>query len=478
MPGTHQKTVTVVPVDDAYGWSAIDGATSSTATWITITAQTDANGNDTDTWDFLVDDNQSAVARIANCTVTHSNGTTSDFFTINQAGSGNNTPPPGSYNTLTGAPDPVDEGVSVTFTVTGSNLQAGTVAYALTGNGITSTDVGIGMNGTITMSGNTGSLTVPILADNLTEGTETLTCTIASTDSNGISTGNLSTSVTINDTSTTPTIPVTMAFTNAINILGNPGAAQWNISGIVKTSGTIYNAVIGISGISANADFDAVDGEVVQFRLTLDRQVGFEFTQVGSDPVATLFGQSTGVSKISEDITTGIGFPNVMTVDVEYTVPSSSASVNQMMNATTIVESSTKTIALHGPLGSSYTCGTSQSTSITATYDDTNGTVNNPQPAVGVSLSGVSVGAQNTYLVVLGSGGLATTGTAIELVGQIVSIDDQEIMGFSACTVTNAPSPGMSPGSPGMSPSPIGIPSPGTPSSPNTPVSPGMGVSN
>ena len=481
MPGTHQKTVTVVPVDDAYGWSVIDDATNSTATWIT-------DGNtigpvqqgSTDIWDFTVQDNTSAAARSATCTVLHSNGVVTDFFTIDQAGTGSApSTPAGSYNTLTGAPDPVDEGTSVTFTVTGSNLQTADVNYTLTGNGISAGDVGIGMNGTITMTGgvnNTGSLTVPISADNLTEGNETLTCTIASTDSNGISTGNLSTSVTINDTSTTPTIPVTMSFTNAINILGNPALAQWNISGIVKTSGTIYNAVIGMSGDIANADFDAVDGEVVQFRLTLDRQAGFAFTQVGSDPVASLFGQSTGVSKISEDITTGIGFPNIMTVDVEYTVPSSSTSVNQMMNATTLAETTTRLIALFGPLGSTYTCGTLQTPDVTASYDDTLGTISSPRPAVGDALLGVSQGTQDDYLIVTGSGGTATTGTATDLIGQIVTVDNEQITGFSSCTVTGSPTPGMGPGNyspgpgtPGGSPTPNSIPSPGTPGSPYSP---------
>lgn len=139
MPGTHQKTVTVVPVDDAYAWSAIDDLSNSTATWITIAQQ-----GSTDTWDFTVVDNPSSAPRSATCTVLHSNGVTSDFFTIDQAGSGGGLgTPAGSYDTLTGTPNSINEdGSSVTFTVAGSNLQAGTIQYALTGTGITSTDVG------------------------------------------------------------------------------------------------------------------------------------------------------------------------------------------------------------------------------------------------------------------------------------------------------------------------------------------------
>jgi len=477
MPGTHQKTVTVVPVDDAYGWSLIDDATNSTATWVGAVQQ-----GSTDIWDFTVQDNASAAARSATCTVLHSNGVVTDFFTIDQAGTGS-TPstPAGSYNTLTGAPDPVDEGTSVTFTVTGSNLQTADVNYTLTGNGISAGDVGIGMNGTITMTGgvnNTGSLTVPIIADSVTENSETLTCTIASTDSNGISTGNLSTSVTINDTSTTPLVPIQMDFTNGTNVTLSPGMAQWNISNIALLSGTILNTTMGVTGFIAEANFDAVAGEVVQFRLTLDRVAGFAFTQVGANAVATLMGQSTGVSIVSEDITSGIGFPNIMTVDVEYTVPGSSTSVNQLINATTLAETTTRLIALFGPLGSTYTCGTLQTPDVTASYDDTLGTIGSPRPAVGDALLGVSQGTQDDYLIVQGSGGTATTGTATDLIGQIVTVDNEQITGFSTCTITGAPnpSPGFSPGSPGGSPgSPISIPSPGSPSyspgvnpSPNT----------
>ena len=117
MPGTHQKTVTVVPVDDSYGWSAIDDATNSTATWITITAQTDVNGNDTDTWDFVVVDNPSSAPRSATCTVTHSNGTTSDFFTIDQEGIGGGSTPVGSYTSVAAGAIAVNEGQDLTFTI-------------------------------------------------------------------------------------------------------------------------------------------------------------------------------------------------------------------------------------------------------------------------------------------------------------------------------------------------------------------------
>jgi len=123
MAFTHVKTVTVSPVDDPYNWTVIDDATNSTASWITVTAQTDANGNDTDTWDFLVADNTGS-ARSATATVNHSNGVTTDSFTIDQAGVAQTTQAP--EFTCSDANVNINNG-SVGATVT-ATLALGTVA--------------------------------------------------------------------------------------------------------------------------------------------------------------------------------------------------------------------------------------------------------------------------------------------------------------------------------------------------------------
>ena len=77
MATTHVKTVTVFPSDDAYAWSNVDDVTSAAATWLTITQQ-----GATDNWDFVVEENLTYSTRSATCTVTHSNGTTDESFTI------------------------------------------------------------------------------------------------------------------------------------------------------------------------------------------------------------------------------------------------------------------------------------------------------------------------------------------------------------------------------------------------------------
>jgi hypothetical protein len=80
MATTHVKTVTVFPSDDVYAWSNVDDVTSAAATWLTITQQ-----GATDNWDFVVEENLTYSVRSATCTVTHSNGTTDESFTIDQA---------------------------------------------------------------------------------------------------------------------------------------------------------------------------------------------------------------------------------------------------------------------------------------------------------------------------------------------------------------------------------------------------------
>ena len=97
----------------------------------------------------------------------------------------------------------VNEGKSVTITLETDNVATGTtVPYTISGTGITSDDIdGAPLTGNFTIdSAGDAFLTLNITADASTEGTETLTLTL---DGKGIST-----SVTINDTSTATVNPV------------------------------------------------------------------------------------------------------------------------------------------------------------------------------------------------------------------------------------------------------------------------------
>ena len=85
MAYTYQRTVTVSPIDDQYTWTRVDNATNQTANWINIT-NVQQNGQDTDTWNIEVLDNSSSSQRSAVVQVNHSNGVTTDSFTITQVG--------------------------------------------------------------------------------------------------------------------------------------------------------------------------------------------------------------------------------------------------------------------------------------------------------------------------------------------------------------------------------------------------------
>ena len=120
---------------------------------------------------------------------------TGDSFTITRQS------PPASYS-VSASPTSINEGQSTTFTVTTSNVVANTtVGYTL--SGVTTGDLSSGnLTGSITInsSGN-GTVSFTFNNDATTEGSETATLTLDSTDSTGASTGAPSASVTIADTS-------------------------------------------------------------------------------------------------------------------------------------------------------------------------------------------------------------------------------------------------------------------------------------
>jgi hypothetical protein len=107
---------------------------------------------------------------------------------INRGG----TPTYGASSNPTGS---VNEGASVTFTLSTTNVLDGTnFNYAITG--ISSADISSGsLTGTVTISSGSGSTSITLANDQLTEGTETATCTFTTPS------GNRTVSIDINDTS-------------------------------------------------------------------------------------------------------------------------------------------------------------------------------------------------------------------------------------------------------------------------------------
>ena len=413
MAVTHKKTVNFSGV--AGGGQANYNWQDPSTTWIQWPP---TQVGSTDEWEFIVAANGTTSQRSAVIEVRHwdyaNDNTLTDSFTITQAG----TAPQPSYDSLSGAPDPVAEGNTLTFTVQTSNVPDGTtVGYTLSGQNIDTADIGVALTGTITINSNTGTLAVPITADQVAEGNETIICSLGATDSAGNATGGLTTNVQINDV--TNDVTVTLNWYEGSNT-----SANWFISSSSLSSGTASNVSAGAS----SATFTAAPGATLQFTIN-GQTSGTDFVSVGGNDIITLANNAAGGSIISENTS---NLPEQISWIYSYTVPSSNTSSNATFDAETIADSTTQTIALYGPLGSSYSCAETV-VSITANYDDANGTSQNPQPALGVSLNGVSPNAQESWLVVAGSGSQATTGSATNLIGQVLGIQEEEIMAITPC---------------------------------------------
>ena len=155
MAHTYTRTVTVVPADDGYTWS--NPATG----WIVITQV-----GSSDTWNIEVLDNTTNQSRSATLTVNHTDGSTTNSITVNQAAgasggvtptptpSSSTVPPTPTPSSSTPGPTPTpspssSNSVNPTFIfasgtsplnrdIMGTNALYNDVAYTITNDGMTS----------------------------------------------------------------------------------------------------------------------------------------------------------------------------------------------------------------------------------------------------------------------------------------------------------------------------------------------------
>lgn len=133
-------------------------------------------------------------------------------------------PAPVAMVSVVAAAPSVNEGSSIVFNVNTQNVANGTV-YTFQITGVAPSDVvGGNLSGTVTINNGVGTITVPVAADNLTEGAETLTVTLIGTGQANAPAA----SVTVNDTSLTPVS--TYALTSGIDTIG-AGQTTGNSSG-------------------------------------------------------------------------------------------------------------------------------------------------------------------------------------------------------------------------------------------------------
>jgi hypothetical protein len=180
-------------------------------------------------------------------------------------------------------PASINEGVAGTFNVTTTNVSNATTLYwtIATNSGDFST-----VNGSFTITNNTGSFSVTPTADITTEGNETFIVKI-STDSQFVNVVATSSSVTINDTSTSPP---TYAFGVIPTSINEGVAGTFNV-----TTTNVANSTILYWTIATNSgDFSTVNGS-----FTITSNTG-SFTVTPTADITTE-GNETFIVKISTD---------------------------------------------------------------------------------------------------------------------------------------------------------------------------------
>jgi plastocyanin len=185
------------------------------------------------------------------------------YYCVNHSGMGGTANTPSIltpiYNSLS-SPASVNEGETITFTVTTENVADGTtVPYTI--NGINTNDITAGtLTGNVIINSNVGTTSLTLANDTTTEGIETVILTLGTTDSAGTSTGELTTSTSVNDTSIAP--DATYSVTASANNVDEGSSLTFNVATTDIPDGTILYWTV-----SNSEDFNTSSGS---FTITSD----------------------------------------------------------------------------------------------------------------------------------------------------------------------------------------------------------------
>jgi hypothetical protein len=187
---------------------------------------------------------------------------------------GGTTPPTSPTYALSRSAASVNEGGTVTITLTTTNVANGTaVPYTITGAGITAGDLGLdSLTGSFTVNANTASLVLNIAADATTEGPETFTLTLDSV------TPTTSVFVTINDTSPAPSTPTYSLSSSSSSVV------EGSFFTITLTTTNVANDILvpyTITGVSS----EDIDGDPLTGNFTIDANTDSIIFSVTDDGV-------------------------------------------------------------------------------------------------------------------------------------------------------------------------------------------------
>ena len=210
----------------------------------------------------------------------------------------------------------INEGSTATFTLTTTNVAQGTsISYSI--SGVSSSDVTGGLSGSVSVDSNgQATISVPIVADSSTEGSETLTVTAQGA----------SASTTINDTSITPVPTYTVSASSTSFNEGSTATFTLSTTNVAGGTSISYS----ISGVSASdVTGGSLSGSVnvgsngqatISVPLVADT-----FTEGNETLTVTVQGQSASTTVVDSSTS-----PLVPT----YTLTASAASVNEGSTAT------------------------------------------------------------------------------------------------------------------------------------------------
>jgi hypothetical protein len=312
--------------------------------------------------------------------------------------------------TVTPSTTTVSEGGSVTFTVVGTNTVNGTYYYTIEetagGEGtVTGSDFSTGsLNGTFTITGNSGSIPLTVVRDLTTEGDESFSVFVRSGSISGPVLGN-SPIIDITDSSITPVFTVTPASIN------EGSAGSFTVAN-VGVDGTYFFTVL--NGTTDNADFTATSGSFTT--SALNGSGSFNITTV-NDFV------TEGAQTFQVQVREGSIGGTVLVTSASVTVNDTSTTVTASGSPTSFNEGSSTTITASAtgfPNGTYfYTIlnGTTTNADFTATsgsFTVSNGT-SGAFTITAASLDGIE-GAE-TFSVQIRTG--STSGTVIATTGTL-----------------------------------------------------------
>lgn len=180
------------------------------------------------------------------------NGTRiSDTFDQYNARRSNTWPVPAIFVSVTPNVSSVNEGGTVVFNVVTDGVPNQTLFFNVIGTVSASDFTSGSLTGSFLLSNGTGTFSLTLLNDTVTEGTETFQVQIRTGSTSG-PTQLLSSTVTVNDTSLTPTATVTPNFSSKNE---DGSGVTFTVNTTNFTSGTLYYTVLSVSGSVNSFDF-------------------------------------------------------------------------------------------------------------------------------------------------------------------------------------------------------------------------------